>query len=286
MATLLGTIATLFLLYPTISGAYIGIHSNENRPITDDEIDRSLVPMIRIPRDYSPFYRGSYESSANDADETSHFLKATPAVMLESDNFNKEKSDQTVKDPKNNKDEHHIKNIVQTSNNKDETKSKKNGNKASLKSGNTESDDQQFGSEFLKPGSDVKKSKGHKKSDWIIDQEAEKPIEPVNDGKCTIDGNKVNNNEKIYENDCGKLYCRNGAVTWSLGLLSKGLPHCEGLSSIPSMYTTYASIRREGENDHNEAGLAFSKKIEPEMDNFQSQGKTEHKGIIDSNIWD
>eukprot|EP00493_Phyllostaurus_siculus_P026004 UN26349 len=188
MATLLGTIATLFLLYPTISGAYIGIHSNENRPITDDEIDRSLVPMIRIPRDYSPFYRGSYESSANDADETSHFLKATPAVMLESDNFNKEKSDQTVKDRKNKKDEHHMENVVQIANNKDETKSKKNGSKASLKSGNTESDDQQFGSEFLKPGSDVKKSKGHNKPDWIIDQEAEKPIEPVNDGKCTIDG--------------------------------------------------------------------------------------------------
>ncbi len=78
MAILCGTIAILLLLSPITSAAYIGFDSDKLREITDDEMDRSLVPMIRIPRDEprdpNPLFQNSFEiKDENDVDETLRF---------------------------------------------------------------------------------------------------------------------------------------------------------------------------------------------------------------------
>lgn len=46
-------------------GAYIGINSNKNIQMEEGEIDRSLVPMIRLPRSQSTYLKPSVSSYLN-----------------------------------------------------------------------------------------------------------------------------------------------------------------------------------------------------------------------------
>lgn len=255
MTLLRRMIAIVILTIQSVSAAHIGITDNGQMDIKDEEIDRSLVPMIRLPKDSGGYQR-----------PTSAILDPEGFTTKQMDRY----SDNGFRP------ESEIKPIVRPGRTfSDLLKRHRTDNLASKVS--------RFGSEMQK----------HAFNGIIAFQDETEPKPkriihmPLNDGNCFIDGNKVMNSEEIYDNDCGKLQCMNSEVIWMLKPFAKGIPHCEGMKAVPSMYASYVKIRiLDGDNDHF-LGTNPSE-TQPDMDIIDQRKKHEEasRKMVEAEHWD
>ena len=232
--------------------AYIGINSNKNIPMKDDEFDRSLVPMIRLPRQHSMFIKPSISSYLNEAELTEQEdNKYTdnglrPETDIRPIHSQSRKFADILK---------HQKAFNEDVKNNEVENTPMGANGLIAVHGETEEDRKK---EFLAP----------------------------NEGSCDIDGHKVINSEEIFQNDCGTLQCIDSEVTWSLKPLAKTLPHCEGIKSVPSMFSSYAKIKVV--DDEQITGGKKSGPTRPDNDVVDRRKKIEEasRKMIEAEKWD
>ena len=257
MALLRRIIAIVIVTMQSVFAAHIGITDNGQMNIKDEEIDRSLVPMIRLPKD-----SGGYQRPTSAILDPEGFT--TKQIDRYSDNGLRPESE--------------IKPIVRPGRTfSDLLKRHRTDNLASRVS--------KFGSEMQKHGLNgiiAFQDETEPKSKKIIKV-------PLNDGSCFIDGNKVMNSEEIYENDCGKLQCINSEVIWMLKPLAKGLPRCEGMKAVPSMYASYAKIRiLDDDVEHFIATGTSPSETRPDIDIVDQRKKHEEasRKMVEAEHWD
>eukprot|EP00795_Rhopilema_esculentum_P007042 gene7042-12671_t len=254
MALLLTILLAVCCSLEHVFCAYIGINFNDNRAIKDSEFDRSLVPMIRLPRDGGVFLRPSVSSIFNRVEsEEKELSKYTDNGL---------------------RPENDIKPIVSRGKEFSQMLEEKRENYA-LKKADGNSD------KLLENGMiafQAETADGQKKEFMRSD-----------DGNCYIDGNRIINSEEIYQNDCGTLQCINSEVTWSLKPLSKTLPHCEGIKSIPSVYASYTKIKVV-EDDEPQLAMPGDKSTlsRPDIDVVDQRKKIQEasKKMVQAELWD
>lgn len=254
---LLHTALWLMGLWSQLNAAYIGISSNRNRQLDDKELDRSLVPMIRLPRHQSMFLKPSISSYLTE--------KTEPELYKYTDNGLRPESD--------------IKPI--------HSQSRKFAD--ILKEQQQLQQQQQIIDVTEKPDHESMTANGMIAVQGEAVDDSKKEFLPPAEGNCMMDGHRVINSEEIFQNDCGTLQCIDSQVTWSLKPLAKTLPHCEGVKSIPSMFKSFANIKIV--DDESQEQMAAGKKsgpTKPDADIVDQRKKIEEasRRMIEAENWD